>query len=65
MPEPEPYAAWSLSDRLKMLTFEARLAHLPPALIVALWDAIDRLEGPPLEPPNAKSFPFCADPTLT
>lgn len=41
MPEPDPYARWSLADRLQMLAFEARLA-LPRSLIAALWEAIDR-----------------------
>lgn len=41
MPEPDPYARWSLSDRLQMLAFEAELAHLPRSLIAALWEAID------------------------
>ena len=33
MPEPDPYACWSLSDRLQMLAFEAELAHFPRSLI--------------------------------
>ena len=41
MPEPDPYAGWSLSDRLQLLAFEAELAHLPRSLIAALWEAID------------------------
>ena len=45
MPEPDPYAHWSLSDRLQLLAFEAELAHLPRPLIAALWEAIDIL-GP-------------------
>jgi hypothetical protein len=49
MPEPDPYAAWSLSDRLQLLAFEAELAHLPRPLIVALWEAIDSLDRPEAE----------------
>jgi hypothetical protein len=41
MVAPDPYAGWSLSDRLQMLAFEAELAHLPRSLIAALWDAVD------------------------
>ena len=33
MPGPDPYASWSLPDRLQMLVFEAELAHLPRSLI--------------------------------
>ncbi len=42
MPEPDPYARWSLSDRLELLAFEAELAHLPPALIATIREAIDQ-----------------------
>ena len=31
-----PYVEWSLSDRLRMLAFEAELAHLPRSLISAI-----------------------------
>jgi hypothetical protein len=40
--ESDPYADWSLSDRLQMLAFEAELAHLPHSLICAIWEALDR-----------------------
>jgi hypothetical protein len=33
MAEPDPYAGWSFSDRLRMLALEAELAHLPRSLI--------------------------------
>jgi hypothetical protein len=33
MPEVDPYASWSLSDRLQMLAFEAELAH-PPQMVI-------------------------------
>lgn len=36
MDELDPYASWSLSDRLQMLAFEAELAHLPRSLIIRL-----------------------------
>lgn len=39
MPDPDPYACWSLSDRLQMLAFEAELAHFPRSLIAAIWQA--------------------------
>jgi hypothetical protein len=48
MTDPDPYAGWSLADRLQMLAFEAELAHLPRSLITALWEALDRCQ-----PPNA------------
>jgi hypothetical protein len=41
MPEADPYANWSLSDRLQMLAFEAELPHLPRSLIPAIWVAFD------------------------
>jgi hypothetical protein len=42
MPEPDdPYIGWSLSNRPQMLALEAELAHLPPSLIVGLWEVID------------------------
>jgi hypothetical protein len=44
---PDPYAGWSLSDRLQLLAFEAELAKLPRGLIAALWDAIDRVRKSP------------------
>jgi len=43
MPESDPYAGWSLSDRLQILAFEAELAHLPHSFITAVWEAVDRL----------------------
>jgi hypothetical protein len=43
--EVEEYRGWSLSDRLELLAFDARLAGVPPALLEALWDAIDQLPG--------------------
>ena len=46
MPESDPYACWSLSDRLQMLAFEAELAHLPRSLIAAIWTALDSLDSP-------------------
>jgi len=33
MLEADPYACWSLSDRVQMLDFEAELPHLPRSLI--------------------------------
>jgi hypothetical protein len=33
-------------DRLELLAFEARLAGVPPILLEALWEAIDRLSSP-------------------
>jgi hypothetical protein len=36
----DPYAGWSLSDRLQLLAFEAELAHLPRSLIAALWEGL-------------------------
>ena len=41
MPEPDPFASWSLSDRLQMIAFEAELAHLPRSLIAAIWEALE------------------------
>jgi hypothetical protein len=49
MPDLDPYTAWSLSERLQMLAFEAELAHLPRSLVNALWEAHDRLESAHLE----------------
>jgi len=45
MAEPDPYADWSLSDRLQMLAFEAEQAHLPWSLVSAVWEAIDSGAG--------------------
>ena len=45
MSEPDPYASWSLSDRLQMFAFEAEAGHLPRSLIAALWDLIARQLG--------------------
>ena len=42
MAESEPYATWSLSDRLQMLS-EAELAHLLRSLIAAIWEALGGL----------------------
>jgi hypothetical protein len=42
MAEHDPYAGWSLSDRLQLLAFEAELAHLPRSLIAAIWGALER-----------------------
>ena len=41
----EAYSGWSLRDRLELLAFDARLAGVPPALLEALWEAIDGLPG--------------------
>jgi hypothetical protein len=41
----EDYRGWSLRDRLELLAFDARLAGVPPALLEALWEAIDRISG--------------------
>lgn len=54
-PKPDPYAGWSLGDRLQMLAFEAELARLPRSLIGAIWEAFDtssqkasqKRKGPP------------------
>jgi hypothetical protein len=48
MAEPDPYAGWSLSDRLQLLAFEAELARLPRSLIAAVWEAYDSLEASPI-----------------
>jgi hypothetical protein len=45
MPATDPYASWSLSDRLQMLAFGAELAHLPRSLITAIWEALDSLDS--------------------
>ena len=45
MAEPDPYAGWSLSDRLQLLAFEAELAHLPRSPIAALWEVIDTVQA--------------------
>jgi hypothetical protein len=37
--------AWSLSNRLQMLAFEAELAHLPRSLIAAIWTALESLDS--------------------
>jgi hypothetical protein len=42
-PPPDPYAKLSLGDRLEFLAFDARLAGVPPALLEALWEAIESL----------------------
>jgi hypothetical protein len=34
----DPYRELSLSDRLEVLAFEARLAGLPVSLIAAVWE---------------------------
>ena len=52
----DPYAGWSLSDRLQLLAFEAELAHLPRSLIAALWEAID---GQPLALTPVIRLRFC------
>jgi hypothetical protein len=41
----EDYSGCSLRDRLELLAFDARLAGVPRALLVALWEAIDRLRS--------------------
>ena len=45
MDEPDPYAGWSLSDRLQMLAFVAELAHLPRSLVTAIWTALESLDS--------------------
>jgi hypothetical protein len=45
--EVEDYCGWSLRDRLELLAFDARLAGVPPALLEALGEAIDLLDGLP------------------
>jgi hypothetical protein len=37
------YAGLSVRDRPELLAFDARLAGVPPALLEALWEAIDLL----------------------
>ena len=37
----EDYRGWPLRQRLELLAFDARLAGVPPALLEALWEAID------------------------
>ena len=43
MPNADPYANWSLTDRLPMLAFEVELAHLLPLTYCGAVEAIDRL----------------------
>jgi hypothetical protein len=45
MAEPDPYAGWSLSDRLQMLAFEAEFAHLPRSRIAAIWTPLKCLDS--------------------
>jgi hypothetical protein len=42
MTEADPYANWSLTDRLQMLAFDAELAYLPRSLIETTWSACTR-----------------------
>jgi hypothetical protein len=37
------YSGWPLRNRLEPLAFDARLAEVLPALLEALWEAIDLL----------------------
>jgi hypothetical protein len=39
------YSGWPLRRRLELLAFDARLTDVPPGLLEALWEVIDR---PPL-----------------
>ena len=43
MADSDPYANWSLSDRVQMLAFEAELGYLPRFLISTIWVALKRL----------------------
>ena len=43
--KPDPYAGWSLSERLQMLALEAELAQLPRSLVTAIWEALERLDS--------------------
>jgi hypothetical protein len=43
--EVEDYSGWPLPAKLELLAFDARLAGVPPALLSALWEAIDPLPG--------------------
>jgi hypothetical protein len=45
MAEPDPYAGWSLPDRLQLLAFEVELADLPRSLIAVLWEALDTVRA--------------------
>jgi hypothetical protein len=40
------YRGWPLRQRLELLAFDARLAGVPPALLAALWLAIDEIGRP-------------------
>ena len=42
----QDYFGWPLRDRLELLAFDARLAGVPQALLEALWEAIDHIDGP-------------------
>ncbi len=46
----EDYRGWPLAQRVELLAFDARLAEVPPALLEALWEAIDRLPSAQSEP---------------
>lgn len=37
--------SWPLRQRLELVAFDARLAGVPPALLEALWEVLDRLSG--------------------
>ncbi len=50
--EPDPYASWSLSNRLEMLAFEAQLAHLPRSLIAAIWESLPIERDPRVNKPR-------------
>jgi hypothetical protein len=41
----EDFPGWTLRQKLELLAFDARLAGVPPALLEALWEAIDQLYG--------------------
>jgi hypothetical protein len=59
--EVEDYRGWSLRSRLELLAFDARLTGTPPALLEALWEALDLVGGqrarplrhPEADPPRA------------
>lgn len=44
MSSSDPYARFSLADRLQMLAFEAELAHLPRSPIAAIWTALESVD---------------------
>jgi hypothetical protein len=50
----EDYRGWHLRDKLELLAFDARLAGVPPALLEALWEAMD-VQATLAEPPGPRA----------